>query len=149
MGGACKESIPQPNQSECGSKRQLKPPMNPALRGSGLCQFQQGNYSEAFEDLECAFDAEPENSTDYYFLGIAGVALVRREQAHAALEKALSIDPVASVRAHVHLASLLIRENRPQEAAQEIETYLKAVPNPFDGEKLRALLSKLRAAPKP
>jgi predicted Zn-dependent protease len=81
--------------------------------------------------------------------GIAGVALDRREQARAALQKALSIDPTASVRAHVHLASLLIKERRPQEAAREIEAYLEAVPNPFDAEKLHALLAQLRAAPDP
>lgn len=82
-------------------------------------------------------------------MGIADVALDRDEQACAALQKALSIDPAGSVRAHVHLASLLIKENRPQEAAREIEVYLKAVPNPFDAEKLRALLFRLRAGSKP
>jgi len=120
-----------------------------ALRGLGLCKFQQGKYAEAIQDLEHAADAEPGNATNYYFMGIAGVALDRREQARAALQKALSIDPIASVRAHVHLASLLIKERRPQEAAREIEAYLEAVPNPFDAEKLHALLSQLRAAPNP
>jgi tetratricopeptide (TPR) repeat protein len=120
----------------------------PALRGSGLCKFQQGKYAEAIQDLERATDAEPGNATNYYFMGIACVALDRRDQARAALHKALSIDPVASVRAHVHLASLLIKENHPQEAAKEIEIYLEAVPNPFDAEKLRVLLSQLRAAAK-
>jgi len=121
----------------------------PALRGLGLCEFQRGKYAEALQDLERATDAEPGNATNYYFMGIAGVALDRREQARAALQKALSLDPVASVRAHVHLASLFIKENRPQEAAHEIEFYLEVVPNPFDEEKLRDLLSRLRAASKP
>jgi hypothetical protein len=40
-------------------------------------------------------------------------------------------------------------ENRPQEAAREIEIYLKAVPNPFDGEELRALLFRLQTGSKP
>ena len=82
-------------------------------------------------------------------MGIAGVALDRRELARASLQKALSLDPTGSVRAHVHLASLLIKESRPQEAAQELEIYLEAVPNPFDGDKLRALLTQLRAQAKP
>jgi tetratricopeptide (TPR) repeat protein len=90
-----------------------------------------------------------DSSTDYYFMGVAGVALDRSEQARAAQQKALNIDPAGSVRAHVHLASLLIKENCPQEAAREVEIYLKAVPNPFDGEKLRALLSQLQAGSKP
>jgi tetratricopeptide (TPR) repeat protein len=78
----------------------------PALRGSGLCKFQQGKYAEAIQDLERAAAAEPGNATNYYFMGVAGVALDQSEQARAALQKAISIDPVGSVRAHVHLASL-------------------------------------------
>jgi hypothetical protein len=37
----------------------------------------------------------------------------------------------------------------PRAAAREIEIYLEAVPDPFDGEKLRALLAQLRAQSKP
>jgi tetratricopeptide (TPR) repeat protein len=128
---------------------QLNRGYGPALRGLGLCQFQQDDYASAIQTLERAVEAEPTNATDYYFLGIACVALDRRELAHASLQKALSLDPQASVRAHVHLASLLIKENRPGEAAREIEIYLEAVPDPFDGEKLRALLAQLRAQSKP
>lgn len=121
----------------------------PALRGSGLAKFQQNKYADAVQDLERAVDAEPGNATNYYFMGIAEVALDRREQARASLQKALSIDPVSSVRAHVHLGTLLIRENHPQEAAKEIETYLDAMPNAPDAEKLHAIIAQLRAAPKP
>ncbi len=120
----------------------------PALRGAGLSSFQMNRYADAVQDLERAADAEPGNATDYYFMGIADVALDRREQARAALEKALSFDPVSSVRAHVHLATLLIRENRPAEAAQELQTYLDAVPNPPDKDKLNAILMQLRSGTK-
>jgi tetratricopeptide (TPR) repeat protein len=126
----------------------LNPRYGPALRGSGMCKFQQGKYAEALPDLEHAADAEPENATTYYFMGVVEVALDRREPARAALQKALSLDPVASVRAHVHLATLLIREKRPQEAAMELETYLNTVPDPPDAEKLRAILAELRSPPK-
>ncbi len=119
----------------------------PALRGSGLGKFQQNKFADAVQDFEQAADADPGNATTYYFMGVADVALDRREQARAALQKALSLDPASSVRAHVHLATLLIREKRPQEAARELETYLDAVPNPPDGKKLREILAELRAAP--
>jgi tetratricopeptide (TPR) repeat protein len=128
---------------------ELNAHFGPALRGSGLGKFQQNKYAEAVQDLERAADLEPGNATDYYFKGIAEVALDRREPARASLQKALSIDPVSSVRAHVHLATLFIRENHPQEAIQELELYLKAVPNPPDKEKLNVILSQLRAGPRP
>ena len=113
----------------------------PALRGAGMCKFQAGRYAEAIPDLEHAANAEPDNAVNYYLMGIADVALDRREHGRAALQKALSLDPVASVRAHVHLATLLIRVNRPKEAAQEIGTYLEAVPDPPDKQGLLAILT--------
>ncbi len=119
----------------------LNPRYSPALRGAGMCKFRAGKYAEAILDLEHATDAEPDNAVNYYLMGIADVALDRREQGRAALQKALSLDPVASVRAHVHLATLLIRENRPNEAAQEIGTYLEAVPDAPDKEKLQGILT--------
>jgi len=121
----------------------------PALRGAGMCKFQAGRYAEAIPDLEHAANAEPDNAVNYYLMGIADVALDRREHGRAALQKAFSLDPVASVRAHVHLATLLIRENRPKEAAQEIGTYLEAVPDPPDKQGLLAILTQLRTGKKP
>jgi tetratricopeptide (TPR) repeat protein len=128
---------------------QLNPRYGPALRGLGLCQFQSGDYAAAVQTLERAAEVEPGNATNYYFMGIAGVALDRRDLARASLQKSLNLDPKASIRAHVHLASLFIKENRPREAAEELEIYLEAVPDPFDGDKLRSLLAQLQAQSKP
>jgi tetratricopeptide (TPR) repeat protein len=122
----------------------INPGYGPALRGAGLCEFQQGKFVEATRDLEKAADAEPGNATTYLFWGMSSLALDRREHARAALTKALTIDPNGAARAHVHLANLLVRENKPQEAAAEIDAYLAAVPNAPDAEKLRALLSQLK-----
>ncbi len=116
----------------------------PALRGAGLCEFQQGKFTDAVRDLERAADAEPGNATTYLFLGVARLALDRRDQARSALQKALNLDPVGSARAHVHLANLDLRENRNEEAVAELKAYLAAVPNSPDAEKLRALLSTLK-----
>jgi tetratricopeptide (TPR) repeat protein len=117
----------------------------PAIRGSGICKFQQGNYAEAVQELERAAQAEPGNATNYLFMGTAQVALDRREQARASLQKALSIDSAAAARAHVYLANLSIRENRPQDALAELDAYFAAVPNPPDKEKLLAIRSQLRS----
>ncbi len=117
----------------------------PALRGAGMCRFQQGKHIEAIQFLTRAADAEPGNAMNFLFMGVANLALDQREQARAALLKALSIDPVGANRAHVHLASLSMKENHPREAIREIETYLEAAPNPPDAEKLRAVLAQLRA----
>jgi tetratricopeptide (TPR) repeat protein len=125
----------------------INPGYGPALRGVGFCEFQQGKFADAVRDLEKAVDAESPNATTCLFLGMSRLALGLRDQARAALKKALTIDPNGAARAHVHLANLCIKENKPQEAIAEIEAYLAAVPNAPDADKLRALLSQLRAQP--
>jgi tetratricopeptide (TPR) repeat protein len=126
----------------------INPAYGPALRGAGLCDFQQTRFSDAVVHLEKAADAEPWNATTQLFLGAANLALDRREEARAALNKALAIDPAGASRAHVHLANLWIRENRPQEAVAELEAYLATSPTAPDTEKLRAVAAQLRSQAK-
>jgi tetratricopeptide (TPR) repeat protein len=128
---------------------EIIPRYGPALRGAGLCAFQQGRYVEAIGYLKRAADAEPGNATNYLFIGAANLALDQREQAHAALLKALSLDPTGSARAHVHLANLYLKENRRQEALAEIEAYLTVVPKAPDAAKLRQVLAQLQSSGKP
>jgi len=116
----------------------------PAMRGAGICKLREGNYADAVKDLEQAVSNEPRDSAAYLFLGYAQASLDRREEARAALQKALSLDAAGSARAHVYLANLDLKENRNQEAAGELEAYLDAVPNAPDAEKLRGLLSQLK-----
>jgi tetratricopeptide (TPR) repeat protein len=116
----------------------------PAMRGAGICKLREGKYADAIKDLEHAVSNEPRDAAAYLFLGFANASLDRREEARAALQKALNLDPVGSARAHVHLANLDLKENRNQEAAAELEAYLAAVPKAPDADKLRALLSQIR-----
>ncbi len=123
---------------------QIDPEYGPALRGSGICQLHAGKYSDAVKDLEKAVAAEPNVSRDYVFLGMAYAAIDQREPARKAFQHALRLDPQGAARAHVHLANLDIRENRPGEAIRELDAYLAAVPDAPDKEKVLALRSQLR-----
>jgi Flp pilus assembly protein TadD len=95
--------------------------------------------------LDEAVAKEPRDASAYLFLGLANAALGRREEARAALQKALTLDGEGSARAHVHLADLDLRENRNPEAAAELEAYLAQVPNAPDADKLRVLLTKIKS----
>lgn len=123
----------------------LNPRYGPALLGAGMCLFQQGNYTEAIRYLNGAAEVEPRNATNYFFLGLANLALDRRDTARAAFQKALNLDPKAAARAHVHLANLFIKEGRPADAIAELDAYLMVVPRAPDANKLRALASQLRS----
>jgi tetratricopeptide (TPR) repeat protein len=116
----------------------------PAMRGTGICKLREGKFLDAIKDLEHAVSIEPRDSAAYLFLGFANASLDRREDARAALQKALILDAIASARAHVHLANLDLKENRNREAAAELEAYLATVPNPPDADKLRTLLAQLK-----
>jgi tetratricopeptide (TPR) repeat protein len=121
----------------------VNPGFGRALLGAGMCSFQQGKFTEAAQHLEKAAQADPGSATTFLFLGITDAALDRREQARGNLQKALAIDPSGCARAHVHLANLSIKENRPQEAVSEIEAYLATAPNAPDAEKLRSIAARL------
>ena len=124
---------------------ELNPQYEPALRGSGICKIREGKYAEALRDLDQAVAKEPRDASAYLFLGFANASLDRREQARAALTKALTLDAAGSARAHVHLANLDLKENRNNEAAAELEAYLAQVPNAPDADKLRVLLTKIKS----
>lgn len=122
----------------------------PALRGSGLCKFEQGKFAEAVMDLELATTVEPDVANTHLYLGIAQLALDHRVPARAALQQAVRIDPVGAARAHVHLADLNMRENKMHEAAAELRAYLEAAPNAPDAQKFRDIEAQIRAQlPKP
>jgi tetratricopeptide (TPR) repeat protein len=124
---------------------EIDPQYGPALRGSGICKFQEGKPAEAAEDLEKAVAAEPNSARDYLYLGLTRMSLGQREPARAAFQRALSLDPVGSVRAHVHLANLYIQGNQAAEALAEIDAYLSAVPDAPDRDKLVAVQNQLKA----
>ncbi len=131
-------------QKDFARALELNAHYEPAMRGSGICKLRESKYADAIKDLEQAVSSEPRDASAYLFLGFAYASVDRREEARAALQKALALDATGSARAHVYLASLDIRENRNKEAIDELETYLAAVPNAPDAEKLRALLSRLK-----
>lgn len=123
----------------------INPVYGPALRGIAMARIQQKHYGEAIGPLEQAVKVDSADITAYLLLGMAQLGLDRREAARQALDRALSIDPKRAARAHVHLATLHLRENRPLDAAAALETYLKLVPDAPDAERLRQLVLQLRS----
>jgi tetratricopeptide (TPR) repeat protein len=122
----------------------INPRYEPSLRGMGICEIREGEFAGAVQALEQAVSLEPRDAAAYLFLGFADTMLDRRVEARAALEKALNIDPAASARAHVHLATLALKENRIREAIQQLEAYLATVPNAPDAQRLRSVLAQLK-----
>ncbi len=127
----------------------LDPRYEPALRGAGICRFQNREYDSAVEYFEKSLEQDPRNVASCLFLGIAHSLLERPEHARPALKKALMLDARRAARAHVHLAYILLNENRPQEALIELETYFELAPNAPDLDELRQLRDQVRAGVEP
>lgn len=124
---------------------EINPHYEPSLRGSGYCKFQEGKFAESVEYLERAIALESDVAMSHLFLGVARLALGHIQLAEAALKDALRLDATASARARVHLANLYLQQNQLEKAAEELRTYLAAVPNAPDAAKLRALEEQLRS----
>jgi tetratricopeptide (TPR) repeat protein len=116
----------------------------PALRGAGMCEFDKKNYEAAAGYLEKAMLQDPRNASSALFLGIALALMHRPEHARPVLNKALVLDSRGAARAHIHLAYILLNENRKADAVKELDAYIMKVPNAPDAEKFRQLRDQLR-----
>jgi len=116
----------------------------PALRGAGYCKLEQQNFADAIGYLERATSIEPGVANSHLFLGIANLALDRREAARNALVEALKIDARGAVTAHIYLADLNTREGKFKEAADELHAYLTARPDAPNAQSLAAKEAVLR-----
>lgn len=59
----------------------------------GMAAFQAGNYAEAIQIFNKAVKEEPDNSRLYNAIGMCYAKLNKKENARAAFESALMIDP--------------------------------------------------------
>lgn len=128
----------------------LNPRYAPALRGAGYCKLERREFAEAANHLERAATAQPLNPNTHLLLGIAYLELDRRDEARAALIKALSFNLPQTMRAHIYLGKLFARERLYKEAADELRKYLEANPAAADAAELKAIEAQWRAlAPSP
>ena len=134
--------------ADFGLALKLNKDYGPALRGAGYCKLERQQFAEAADYFERASSIEPGIANTYLFLGIADLALDRREPARQALLHALKIDAERAVTAHVYLADLFARENRYKDAADELRAYLRARPDAPDAQRLKAKEAELRALSK-
>ena len=123
----------------------VNPRYAPALRGAGYCKLEKREFEESARYLEQATSAQPTDANAYLLLGIAYLELDRREQAEAALVKALSFNTLRELRAHIYLGNLYARGGRYREAADQLRKYLEANPGDPEAAQLTEVEAKWRA----
>lgn len=121
----------------------------PALYGLGVSEFHLQHTAEAIEALRQSIVIAPDSSNsafEHFYLGLAYWRLNKHSDAEPHLKKAgelggTNIPPDI----HMYLAQYYSESGRSREAADELELFLKLVPNAKDAEKIRNLVRQLRA----
>ncbi|MCB9476597.1 MAG: tetratricopeptide repeat protein [Deltaproteobacteria bacterium] len=86
--------------------------------------LQAGRFQECADLLQKALQTDPANSRLLNYMGIAMSRLMRYEEAIAAYEASIGQD-YDNAQAHFNLAAALENAERPHEAAEQYQRYLK------------------------
>lgn len=121
----------------------------PAFYGLGVAQFHTGQLERTIESLRTALVLAPESSNlafEHFYLGLAYWKLNRHGDAEPHLKKAAEIGGTSlPPDIHMYLAQYYSESGRSADAANELELFLKLVPNAQDAEKIRRLIRQLRS----
>ena len=131
----------------------INPNGAPSLYALGVVQYQTKQWDAAVEVLQRSIILEPESSNAAFINMYLGLALLKTDKAAKAepyLKRAIEtggerIPPDI----HMHLAEFYGKNNRFKEAADELELFLKLVPDARDSAHIRNLITQLRAKSQP
>lgn len=90
-----------------------------------------------------ALDVDSNDANSHLFLGITLIGLNQNALAVQALHHALKIDAEA-MTAHVYMADIYARDRQYKQAADELQTYLRARPNAPNADRLKKMEVDLR-----
>jgi len=123
---------------------EINPKSYSSMFGLGFTQYHQGRISEAVENMERAIGVYNKSTNGYLWLGIAQKRAGKLDKAEVSLKRAndLSKGKVADV--HWQLAGLYNDQKRYNEAAAELELFLKNKPDARDAEKIKELILQLK-----
>lgn len=107
------------------------------------------NDSQQFEEAETQFrKAAQKNATaplPHYYLGVILIRRRQMEEAESELKKAVEVGGDEVPYAHKYLGGLYWNRHEYKKAADELETYLKLMPDAPDAQRLRASIKEFRS----
>ena len=126
----------------------IKPDAFEPLLNCGITLFRLKRFADAEALLRSATGGKGQSAIAHYYLGRALTSLDRFEDAEKELNTALAIGGDEMKEAHRMLANLFIAKGDDKRAVDELETYLKLVPEAPDAENLRKVVIQLKT-PRP
>lgn len=112
--------------------------------GLGIAQYRLNRFEEAAQSFQQATRLSRESGDAHLWLGKALARMGRLPQAEQALSQANKIFQGRSAEVHWQLARLYNEQKRYNEAADELEQFLKYEPDALDAEKIRQVIKLLR-----
>ena len=128
---------------------EINPNGAPSLYALGVVQYQTKQWEPAIDVLQRSIILEPESNNAVFinmYLGLAFLKTEKAEKGEPFLKKAIESGGARiPADVHMHLAEFYGKKDRFKEAADELELFLKLVPDARDASNIRNLITQLRA----
>jgi len=110
----------------------------------GIVLLQQKKFADAEKQLRDAVKKNDGTYTAHLYFGITLIYVKNYPEAETELLKAVTIGGAKASQAHYYLGGLYWQTGKNQQAADELETFLKLEPKAANAEKLRNTIKELR-----
>jgi Tfp pilus assembly protein PilF len=110
----------------------------------GIVRFNQKKIEEAEMHLREALELKSAGPTAHYYLGLTLINLKQYAEAEKEFESAISNGGENLALAHKYLGGLYMASKKNQQAADELEKYLKLDPKAPDAERIKGTVKDLR-----
>ena len=123
----------------------LKPADPMAHLNLGIVRFNQKKFEEAEGHLRKALELKSAGPTAHYYLGLTLITLKRYDEAQKEFELTIANGGDNLALAHKYLGGLYMATKKNQQAADELEKYLKLDPKAPDAERIKGTIKDLRS----
>lgn len=123
----------------------LKPTDASAHLNLGIALFNEKKVEDAESHLRKALELKSAGPTGHYYLGLTLVNLKRFDDAQKEFEAAIANGGENLALAHRYLGGLYMNAKKNQEAADELEKYLKLDPKAPDADRIKGTIKDLRS----
>ena len=118
-----------------------------AHQNLGIALFNKKRLDEAQIHLREALKISDTGPTAHYYLGLTLIGLKQYDEAQKEFELTITKGGDNLALAHKYLGGLYMNSKKNQEAANELEKYLKLDPKAADAERIRGTIKDLRSKP--
>jgi len=110
----------------------------------GIVAFNKKKMDEAEMHLRKALELKSTGPTAHYYLGLTLIGLKHYPEAQTEFEAAISNGGENLALAHKYLGGLYMSSQKNQQAADELEKYLKLDPKAADADRIKGTIKDLR-----